>query len=189
MRSLREDHRNLAKLLDLLEREIGRFDRAEPVNYELMQAIVAYCLDYPDQVHHPREDRLLERLRMRDPGAAEKIGDLESEHRSLTALTRRFAATIADVLLDREIARGTVHRVAGEFLTAYREHMAKEDAFFFPVAEAALQGGDWAVLADAMADPDDPLFGVRAARRFQTLRDDILGMATAIATVGEEKED
>jgi hypothetical protein len=63
MRSLREDHRNLAKLLDLLEREVKRFDEAGAVDYELMQSIVAYCLDYPDKVHHPREDRLLERLR------------------------------------------------------------------------------------------------------------------------------
>jgi hemerythrin-like domain-containing protein len=179
MRALRQDHRNLVMLLDLLEREIERFERAEGADYELMGAIATYCLDYPDKMHHPREDRLLERLRMRDPEAAAKIGDLEAEHRSLAALTRRFAEAIDDVLLDREIARETVDRVAREFLTAYRKHMAMEDETFFPVAEAALRGADWAALAGTMADPDDPLFGVRVARRFQSLRDDILAMAEA----------
>lgn len=177
IRNLREDHGNLAKLLDLLEREIERFDRAEGADYELMQAIAAYCLEYPDKVHHPREDKLLARLRARDPAAADRVGDLEGEHRALAALTRRFAETIEAVLLDREMPRETVDRAARDFLSAYRKHMAMEEEQFFPAAEAALDGSDWAALAGSMADPDDPLFGVRVARRFQTLRDDILAMA------------
>ena len=177
MRSLREDHRNLAKLLDLLEREVQRFDEAGAVDYELMQSILAYCLEYPDKVHHPREDRLLERLRERDPAVASTVGDLEAEHASLAELTARFAGTIDKVLLELEISRAELDRIAREFLTAYRGHMAMEEKVFFPAAEAALSGTDWAGLADSMADPDDPLFGVRVARRFQGLRDDIQAMA------------
>ena len=78
--SLRQEHRNIEKLLLVLERELSVFDRGERPDYQVIHAIIAYFLVYPHSYHHPQEDMIFEMLRERDPAAAKTIGDLPAEH-------------------------------------------------------------------------------------------------------------
>ena len=59
---LREDHKNMALMLNLLERESNRIYEGEEPDYELLQDIMHYMTVYPDAVHHPKEDRLYAEL-------------------------------------------------------------------------------------------------------------------------------
>jgi hemerythrin-like domain-containing protein len=77
--SLRQEHRNIEKPLLVLERELSVFDRGERPDYQVFDAIIAYFLVYPHTYHHPQEDMIFEKLRERDPAAAENIGDLAAE--------------------------------------------------------------------------------------------------------------
>ena len=45
---LRQEHRNIEKLLHILERELSLFDRGDRPNYELVVAIIDYFKDCPD---------------------------------------------------------------------------------------------------------------------------------------------
>ena len=51
--SLRQEHRNIEKLLLVLERELSVFDRGERPDYQVIHAIIAYFLVYPNSYHHP----------------------------------------------------------------------------------------------------------------------------------------
>ena len=73
---LRQEHRNIEKLLLVLEEELRVFDRGERPDYEVVLAVIAYFQVYPDAYHHPQEDMVFEKLKARDPAAAAKIGDL-----------------------------------------------------------------------------------------------------------------
>lgn len=53
---LREEHRNIEKLLRVLERELSVFDRGDHPDYVVIEAVVDYFKDYPDRCHHPKED-------------------------------------------------------------------------------------------------------------------------------------
>ncbi len=68
--SLRQEHRNIEKLLLVLERELSVFARGERPDYEVVHAVIAYFQVYPDAYHHPPEDVVFEKLKMRDPAAA-----------------------------------------------------------------------------------------------------------------------
>ena len=70
---LRQEHRNIETLLLILERELGVFARGERPDYEVVHAVVAYFQVYPDAYHHPLEDRVFEKLKVRDSAAASKI--------------------------------------------------------------------------------------------------------------------
>jgi len=78
---LRQEHRNIESLLRVLERELSVFDRGERPDYEVVLAVIDYFKGYPDSCHHPREDMIVEKLKVRDPVAAATIGDLEAETR------------------------------------------------------------------------------------------------------------
>ncbi|MCH8001646.1 MAG: hemerythrin domain-containing protein [Proteobacteria bacterium] len=172
--SLREDHANLAKLLDALERQLGLFDEGETPDYDIVRGVVDYCLDYPDLYHHPKEDLVLEHLKAADPVAAAAIGDLAAEHQALAALTRRFADAIDAILQDIQVPRGPFADTARRFLEAYREHMNKEEREFLPAARRALGAADWAEIDARLSQPEDPLFGAPTEAHFAALRQDVL---------------
>ncbi len=175
--SLHEDHANLAKLLDALERQLALFAEGEPLDTDIVEGILEYTLNYPDLHHHPKEDLLYERLRAVDPDAAETVGDLAAEHQDLAELARRFAAAIHNILRDLEVPRDSFEAVARRFLETYREHMVKEEQEFLPAARRSLSAADLADIDARVMQHQDPLFGAEAEERFAALRRDILHWA------------
>ncbi|MBI2586127.1 MAG: hemerythrin domain-containing protein [Rhodospirillales bacterium] len=147
---LHDDHMNMARLYDLLGRELMTFKNGELPDYELVQKILDYCLAYPDQVHHPKEDLVFRKLKARDPAAAESIGDLAEEHEKLAAFTRRFATALANVLEDEQLPRDWFVDLANDFLAFSRRHMQMEEVLLFPAARKLLTPADWAEIEKAM---------------------------------------
>ncbi len=108
---LRQEHRNIEKLLQVMEQELTVFDRGERPDYEVFGAIVEFFKNYPDSCHHPKEDMIYEKFRTRDPGRAASVADLEAEHREGAVRLRRVARAIESVLNDQELLRESVDRI------------------------------------------------------------------------------
>ena len=174
--SLRQDHINMAKLLAILDRQIAIFDAGGRPDYDIIDGVVEYCHGYSDLWHHPKEDLVLEKLRSRDSVAAESLDDLIAEHENLEALTGRFADAVKQVLHEEELPRDHVVKLARDFVTFSRRHMQREETAFLPLAARLLTSKDWADIAMAMANPEDPLFGPRVAKHFAALRTDVLAL-------------
>jgi len=171
---LAREHRNLEKLLDVLEHELEVFDRGQRPDYEVIRAIVCYFEIHPQVYHHPQEDLVFAKLRLRDPAAAEKIGDLAGEHRKGAERLRRVAMTVDAVLVDREMLRQTVDAIIRDFIEHERRHISMEDRHFFPAALNALEPEDWTEIASSLTRRKDPLFSDVAEAGFETLREHIL---------------
>jgi hemerythrin-like domain-containing protein len=179
VRALRQEHADLAKLLNALERQLDVFDQGGTPDYDIVQGVIGYCLAYPDLYHHPKEDLVLDRLRQRDPDAAAAIGDLQPEHEALAELTRRFADAVDSVLKEAEVSRDAVHELARAFLDFYRRHIVMEERQFFPAALEALTEQDWQEIEAELSETEDPLFGGEPEERFERLRQDILAWEKA----------
>jgi hemerythrin-like domain-containing protein len=171
---LSQEHRNIEKLLVILERELEVFDRGDRPDYEVIRAVISYFEVYPELYHHPQEDLVFARLRARDPAAAARIGDLAREHRKGAERLRRVAQAVENVLADRELLRQDVDAIVREFIAHERRHMMMEDRDFFPAAVAALESQDWTEIASAVTAHQDPLFSEATEQRFDTLRAHIL---------------
>jgi hemerythrin-like domain-containing protein len=171
---LRQEHRNVEKLLLVLERELDVFARGDRPDYEVVHAVIAYFQVYPDAYHHPLEDRVFEKLKVRDSAAAAKIGDLAADHRRGADRLRRVVHAVESVLGDREVLRQTVNDIIRDFIEQERRHMAMEERLFFPAALNALEPADWAEIAPRMTDQSDPLFSEVVEERFGIVRRHIL---------------
>ena len=176
---LRQEHRNIDKLLRVLERELSVFDRGERPDYEVILAVIDYFKDYPDTCHHPKEDIIVARFQARDPAAAAAIGDLHAEHREGSQRLRRVAQAVERVLSDEDLLRQSVHDIIRGFIDHERKHMEKEERVVFPAVLKALQPEDWADIALHLADrygsPSQPDF----EEKFSTLRRNILELEEA----------
>jgi hemerythrin-like domain-containing protein len=175
--AIHEDHANMTKMLDALERQLAVFDAGETPDYDIVRGVVEYCIGYPELYHHPKEDLVFARLKAVDPAAAAEVGDLPSEHEELTVLTRRLRDAVEAVLNDLEVPRGRFDETLRAFLDAYRRHMALEESTFLPAARRALSAADLAAIDASLDSPEDPLFGAPSEERFAALRQDILNWA------------
>jgi len=171
---LRQEHRNIEKLLLVLERELSIFGRGERPDYEVIHAVIAYFQVYPDAYHHPQEDMVFQKLKARDPTAAANVGDLAAEHRIGAQRLRRVAQAVKNVLNDRELLRQTVNDIIRDFIEHERQHIALEERDFFPAALKSLQPQDWAEIASRLTDQKDPLFSTPVEERFDAVRRHIL---------------
>ena len=171
---LRQEHRNIKKLLLVLERELDVFARGDRPDYEVVQAVIAYFQVYPDVYHHPLENLVFERLKARDPTAVENIGDLAGEHRIGSERLRRVAQAIESVLADRELLRQDISDIIRDFIEHERRHIAMEDRDFFPAADRVLQPQDWADITSRSTDQKDPLFSKIVEERFDAVRRHII---------------
>jgi hemerythrin-like domain-containing protein len=173
---LSQEHRNIEKLLAIIERELEVFDRGDRPDYEVIGAIISYFELYPEVYHHPQEDVVFAKLKIRDPAAAAKVGDLAREHQKGAERLRRVAHAVESVLADREILRQDVDTIVRDFIAHERHHMMMEDRDFFPAALKALKPQDWTEIASALTNPEDPLFSEAAEETFEALRARILQM-------------
>jgi hemerythrin-like domain-containing protein len=168
------EHRNIEKLLVVLDHELEIFDRGDRPDYEVIRAIVSYFEVYPELYHHPQEDLIFAKLKMRDPAAAIKVGDLAGEHQKGAERLRRVAHAVDSVLADREFLRQTVDTIIRDFIDRERHHMTMEERYFFPAALKVLKPQDWAEIASTLTPRNDPLFSDITEEWFDTIRAHIL---------------
>jgi len=178
---LGHDHRNMRILLDIIEDEMNAYRDGRAPDFDLLRLIAEYTLEYPDLIHHPLEDRVFERLIMRDPTANAFIGHLAREHRELSELTRRFAAGSSNVARDVELPREWLDELTREYLLANRMHMQTEEKHFFPHAATIHTDEDWADIEASVTHGEDPVFGKKVAEEYLVLYERILRFSARLS--------
>jgi nucleotide-binding universal stress UspA family protein/hemerythrin-like domain-containing protein len=149
---LREEHRSLAAVLHAL---LGAIDaptgQADPA---LLSAMLFYIEQFPERLHHPKEDTwLFRKLRQRTTECNALLTELEQQH---VAGAQRFvdlrrALEVGD---RRAFALG-VH----DFAELQWQHMSTEERLVLPAASRHLDADDWREIAEAFGANGDPRFG------------------------------
>ena len=169
-----EEHRNIEKLLLVLEHELEVFDRSGRPDYEILQSIIRYFQDYPESCHHPKEEVIFEKLKARDSAVAKRFGDVEADHEVEAKRLRSFARAVDYILADQEFLRESFHLAVHDFIEHQRQHLEKEERLLFPAAVKALRSKDWAEIDARLDDRKDPLFNSLVEEKFRDLQKTIL---------------
>ncbi len=155
---LQEDHINVTRLLNLLEREINAI-RGGKANYEIMQDVMHYMTHYPDLFHHPKEDLVFQHLMQRDRNIRDVLEQLLSEHQDLIDSGRTFLQALSQIDGDIKGLEADIEESGRHYVEDLRRHMAIEDGKIFPLARLMLTERDWAAIDEEMGQFEDPLFG------------------------------
>ena len=170
----RADHRNYARLLDLVEQQVDAFHAGERPNYELLHSIVHYLRHHPDRSHHPREDVAFARLVKRDPLLQLEIARRMQEHVVIAAAGEELLKCVNEIIAGGVIGRAMLEAAAATYLVYYRHHLATEERHVIPRAVELLTPADWAAVA-AIPIETDPLFGDDSDTRYGELLEQIAG--------------
>lgn len=183
---IREEHQALAAMLRSLRMLAETARRQDtPPPFEVLRAMLVYVDEFPERLHHPKEEALLfPRVRARCPELATVLDRLQADHRAGTPRLRE----LEHALLCWE-ALGTQRRDAfvqalHHYVDFYLSHMALEEREVLPAAERHLSAADWAELDAAFAANQDPLVGHEPTEDYRPLFSRILARAPAPVGLG-----
>ncbi len=169
---LRNEHRNIAALLDLLALQADLLERRGQPDLKLITEITDYFRSFPDMYHHPKEDMVLGRLRERVAALEPAIAELESEHEALSDELHILSRAVVALLTDPcPATRADFVQLAHTFVERERHHMAMEERFLFPAAERSLTAEDWLEIDEVVGQFSDPISAPDVRHRFLLLRD------------------
>lgn len=156
LNGLRKDHRNILRLLDAFARELSLLDAGGEADYELLDDILRYSLDYPDQTHHRTEEYLIQRLLQEYPDVRDILCDLLGEHEELRSAALDILNLLAHILnrqaVDKIVFSGNCRR----FIESYQRHIRREEALLFPLVEDVLSASDGPDISRVIADKPAP---------------------------------
>lgn len=185
IRILKDEHRSIAAVLQAMQ-QLAR-KASEPgvrPGFEVFRAMLRYIDEFPERLHHPKEDAyLFARLLERAPEADRLVVELRAEH----VVGARLVRTLEQALNAFEAAGpGGAQRFA-EAVDAYADfhwqHMRKEEHELLPLAEQKLKPEDWRAIGEAFAGNRDPIADLRE-QDFEQLYTRIVSLAPAPVGLG-----
>ena len=183
---LRDEHRSLGAVvhaLQFLVREIH--DKGRTPDFRLLHAMLYYIREYPERLHHPKEDRyLFAALKRRTHEADAIIADLEREHAQGEKLLNDLTVALSILEAGAKEGQQRFSREVSRFADFYWSHMQKEEDQVLPIAERALTEDDWRGIHAAFAANQDPNFSGDAQDEFRRLFTRIVNLTPAPLGLG-----
>jgi len=183
---IRQEHAALAAMLRSLPLLLEHHRRLQTLpDFGLLRAMLFYVDEFPERLHHRKEDEMLFPLvRQRCPELAATLDHLERDHEHGERAIRDLEhALLAFEVLGEPRREAFEHAVQG-YVDFYLHHMALEESQILPAAQRALAASDWAVIDLAFSANRDPLTGHEPDDVYQPLFSRIVNRAPAPVGLG-----
>ena len=183
---MKSEHRSISAVLQGLK-ELARMAqsaKAQP-GFQALRSMVRYIDEYPEKLHHPKEDEyLFKRLVARAPEARLLVEELQAEHEEGARLIRELERALLFFEEDWPGGAREFQQAVDKYAEFHWKHMRKEEQQLLPLAQSHLTPEDWKAADAAFAANADPIAGMQE-RDFQKLFTRIANIAPAPVGLGE----
>jgi hemerythrin-like domain-containing protein len=185
IRILYDEHRSIAAVLHgllALVREAA--NPAVQPEFAVFHAMIHYIDEFPERLHHPKEDQyLFARLAERSAEARPLIDELRAEHERGARLVRELESALLAFEIGGATQLPPFAAAAEAYAQFHWDHMRKEEKQLMPLAERALGEEDWQAIDSAFAGNEDPIADLRE-HDFDQLFKRIVSLAPAPIGLG-----
>ncbi len=133
---LMDEHKNILKVVDALEKECEKIAKGEFVNEDFLKKTIDFIRNYADKFHHAKEEDILfkefENAKAKKESHCNPTEQMLYEH----DLGRKYVAGIEIGMNKRN--RKMIIENAMEYVYLIRDHISKEDNVLFPMTDDAL---------------------------------------------------
>ena len=173
--TLLEEHRALRTVLAILERLLtDAAERGTAPDFALISSALYYIDDFPERVHHPKEDtHLFAALRRRTNRFNSVLDRLQAEHIRGAQMLARVQRELVHYQGGAPSGLRKTRAAVSAFAAMQYDHMRCEEGVLLASREY-LTEDDWSAIARAFAANDDPLSAGSARLEFRRLRSRIL---------------
>lgn len=183
---IREEHQALAAMLRSLRMLVESAHRQGTLPpFEVLRAMLLYVDEFPERLHHPKEEGLLfPRVRARCPALAAVLDRLQADHGAGLPRLREVEHALLCWEVLGEPRREAFEHALRDYIDFYLSHMALEEREVLPAAERHLSAADWAEMDAAFAANQDPLTGHEPPPDYRPLFSRIVALAPAPVGLG-----
>jgi len=156
---LKSEHRSISAVLHALK-ELARMahDATVRPRFQVLRSMVRYLDEYPERLHHPKEDEhLFARLVARAPEARPLVEELHAEHQEGARLIRELERALLFLEEGWPVGARDFQKAVEAYAEFHWQHMRKEEQELFPLAEKLFTPEDWAAIDRAFEENRDPL--------------------------------
>ncbi|MBI5785573.1 MAG: hemerythrin domain-containing protein [Rhodocyclales bacterium] len=183
---IKDEHRSLGAIMHgflFLVDEI-RAGRMQP-DFKLLNAMLYYLENFPEKLHHPKENEFLHRyLRLRSPEANALLEVVEEEHRHSHAQSQVMIEALRNYEQNGDAARDAFLDAVKSYAEFQWRHIEREEDLILPLAVKVLQPEDWAAIDEAFSAHQDPFTSYEHIKEFRQLFREIVRLAPPPIGVG-----
>ena len=183
---LKSEHRSISAVLHGLK-ELARMAQDTTVRprFQVLRSMLRYIDEYPERLHHPKEDEhLFARVAARAPQARKLIDELKKEHEQGAGLIRELERALLFFEEGWPAGGREFQQAVDAFADFHWRHMRKEELELLPIAERMLSAADWRAIERAFATNLDPIAELQE-RDYERLFSRIANLAPAPVGLGE----
>jgi hemerythrin-like domain-containing protein len=169
LEELREDHRNMALVLNILDNIAELAKSGEDPDFELVDEIMRYMTVYPDAVHHPKEDLVYNELMKSRPHLVEGLDDVAADHQEIAKLGSRLRDDAEAIVAGAAVRREHFVKDASEYVYRLRQHMQWEEEDLFPRVDEMLDEESLPIDVERFQHIKDPVFELEVESGFRRL--------------------
>ena len=186
IQKIRDEHRSISAVLHGLKQlaRDAQDARVKP-EFAVFRAMLRYIDEFPEELHHPKEDNFLfPPIAARAIGAQALIDGLRREHQEGKRLIRELERAL--VLFEDSWPAGAPDflRAVDAYAEFHWKHMKKEEQELLPLAEKCLSAEDWRAIDEAFDANRDPIAGMYE-KDFRALFTRIVNLAPTPVGLGE----
>lgn len=169
MQELRDDHRNMSIVLDVLDDVVRATSSGEDPDFELIDEIMRYMTVYPDAVHHPKEDIVYRQLQAERPDLAEGLDDVQADHIAIAELGTALRDDVEAINMGGAVRREKLIDDMSGYVESLRRHMNWEESDLFKRIDQMLDENAPEVDVSQYAHSKDPVFELEIEAGFRRL--------------------
>ncbi len=169
LRELREDHRNMAIVLNLLDDAVKKASNGQDPDFELLGEIMRYMTVYPDAVHHPKEDIMYDRLRSEREDLADGLEDVTVDHEAIAKLGTQLRDDVDAINAGAAVRRDKLIEDTSNYVRRLRAHMTWEEEDLFMRLDEMLDTQSLAFDFSEFSHIKDPVFELEVEAGFKRL--------------------
>ncbi|WP_137957879.1 hemerythrin domain-containing protein [Burkholderia sp. 4M9327F10] len=157
------EHEQMSTVVEGMRRFVGLLAAGTPApGLMVLRAMLYYIREYPQQVHHPKEDRyLFTPLRDRTDEFDHVLMELESQHARGDVRLRDIEHALTRYELKGAPALRELRALVDAYAEFYADHRCMEETLILPAARRLLTNEDWVEIDAAFGANRDPFDGVK----------------------------
>ena len=186
LRIVREEHERLAAVVHGMRQLVRAMEeQGMRPDLKILRAMLLYISDYPERLHHPKEDRFLfAPLRAHTHLHDATLVELEAQHAQGETMVRKLAHALARHEFGGPAELAHFAQQVRRYADFYSRHMRLEEEVIFPALREHLTEQEWQEAGAAFAGNRDPLAGMDLKQDFERLYTTIVSITPAPLGLG-----
>lgn len=183
---IHDEHRSLAAVVHGLKYMVRETrEKGVQPDFKLFWAMIYYIDEFPEKLHHPKENAyLFAKLKQRTHEADDIISVLEQQHDEGAQHIRDLELALGHYEAGKPESFETFADAVEKYAEETWKHMNLEETTVIPLAKKYLTPEDWVEIGKAFSENGDPRFNAETDHEFRDLFTRIVNLAPPPIGVG-----